>query len=138
MLHFKNLFIALQILETNIIMLLKQLLKNLLLIFILLFELIEFICQSFIAGFQLFINWFHFHYLLLFTLYLLLNLSLILFLFFCQLLSKFIRIFPRLIEKIRIFDLKFMTSIIKFKLRSFHWFLMMMLQMVYLFSMSLM
>jgi hypothetical protein len=79
MLHLQDFFITLEVLESNVVVLLEQLLEHLLLLFVLPLQTSVFLSQAVIPRLQLFIYGLHLYDLLLLAADLLLNLALVVF-----------------------------------------------------------
>ena len=88
MLHFQNFFVAFQILEPYIIVLLEQLFEYFLLFFVLPFKLVVLLSKPVIPCFQIFVDGLDLDYLFLLGANLLFNLSFILFFLFVELTGK--------------------------------------------------
>ena len=88
MLHLQNFFVAFQILEPYIIVLLEQLFEYFLLFFVLPFKLVVLLSKPVIPCFQIFVDGLDLDYLFLLGANLLFNLSFILFFLFVELTGK--------------------------------------------------
>jgi hypothetical protein len=88
MLHLQDFFVALQILEPDIIVLLEQLFEYFLLLFVLPFKLVVLLSKPVIPCFQIFVDGLNLDYLFLLGANLLFNLSFILLFLFVELAGK--------------------------------------------------
>ena len=130
MLHLQDLFVTFQVFKSDIIVLLEQFFENLLLVFVLLFELVVLFSESIISHLQLFVDSFYLYYLFLFGANLLLNLSLVFLLLFVELASKVFRVLLGLIQEVRVLDLKLVAFLVEVKLSLLHCFFMLLFQLL--------